>query len=223
VAFEFLAIGCLMHAATSQGWRVLLTAPPKSLRMDSWNRFPTYSFGHFGRRIRHSSIEQLSWVLMPRLFLRNPQGQELSIYYQGFPPKDVQGERPDWIIVAAKASVRSIDDYVSLKLEGSDTSWEGIYETLLGPYGPPKRHEEGTLPIPLGVIEVSLHKGKGYLNRQIRRYQRVYGAIKYAGFLGFDVDDSEFPVVRLDRSLNSKIALGECVRAGEELFRIFLQ
>jgi hypothetical protein len=221
VAFEFLAISCLLNVATTRGWRARCTSLPGGIRMDSWNKFPAHSFGRFGRRTRRSSVESLSGALTPKIFLNDPLNQTISVYYQGFPPLDVPGERPDWIIIPSKASVSSENDKVCLRLESSKGSWQGTYETLLGPYGPPKRFETGTMPKPLGIIEVSLAKSGPHLNRQIFRYKGVYGATRYFAFLACEAKGTNFPGATIDLNVKNELAFRECVSAGENICDLF--
>jgi hypothetical protein len=158
---------------------------------------------------------------MPRFCLESPFNRTLSIFYQGFPPKDVSGERPDWLIIEGKITVTSHADAVRIRFEDNGLKWEGTYETLLGPYGPSKRTETGVLPTPEGIIEVSLLKHSDHLTNQINRYKKVYGAIKYAGFLGCDVNSSSFPIVKVSRSSNNERLFEDCVLAGKQLFQLF--
>jgi hypothetical protein len=222
VAFEFLAIACLLNAAIANGWRGKCALLPPKVRIDNWCRFPAHSFGRFGRRTRRSSIAELMGVLTPRLLLDGPSNQTLSIYYQGFPPRDVPSERPDWIIVPAKANVHLERNSVSLRLEGAEHVWEGTFETLLGPYGPIGRHESGTLPLPSGIIEVSLSKRSQQLNAQVSRYKKIYTAAKYVGFLACEIKGVKFPLVTVTQGLETELALRDCIRAGKEIFSLLL-
>jgi hypothetical protein len=223
VAFEFLAISCFLNAATANSWKGRCALLPPKVRMDSWCRFPAHSFGRFGRVTRRSSIEELVGVLTPRISVEGPRDETLSLYYQGFPPRDVPNERPDWIIVPANATVRSQDESVSLKLQGKEGLWESTYKTLLGPYGPLEKHESGILPLPKGVIEVSLSKDSQHLNAQMARYKKIYGGIRYVGFLACRVNGSKFPVISVTRSLEGESDLEECIKAGKEMFDLLMR
>ena len=218
VAFEFLAIACLAQAATVNGWKVKCSSLPAGIRIDNWCRFPAHAFGRFGRRTRRCEVEELAGALTPRLIFDGPSGEVISIYYQGFPPKDVLGERPDWLLIPAKTTIECSKNKVVLSLNGIRGKWMGQFGTLLGPYGPVERSESGTLTLPCGIIEVSLSKASQHLNEQVSRYKEIYGDIKYVGFLACEVAEVEFPVVTVpDLSHNT------CINAGMELFSLLME
>lgn len=222
VAFEFFAIACLANAAKLYGWNVKCSTLPSGIRMDSWCRFPAHSYGRFGRRTRHCKIEELVGVLTPRLVITGSSGQIYSLYYQGFPPKDVSGERPDWLVVPAKANIRYRKNEVFLSFYANSRSWEGIFGTLLGPYGPLKKFESGNLPLPCGIIEVSLSKDRKLLNKQISRYKKIYGDIECVGFLGCEVVGVKFPIITVPRSPKEGLNYEISINAGKRLFNFLL-
>ena len=218
VAFEFLAIACLAQAATLKGWKVKCSSLPAGIRIDNWCKFPAHAFGRFGRRTRRCKVEELAGALTPRLIFNDPGGEVFSIYYQGFPPKDISGERPDWLLIPAKASISYRKGKAVLSLNGTTGKWGGQFGTLLGPYGPIEKSESGVLTLPCGIIEVSLSKAGQYLNEQISRYKKTYGDIGYVGFLACKVTGVEFPVVNV-----SDLTYDECTNAGMELFSLLMK